>query len=68
MKGSLASALGDVPKGPPSAPEAEGDELEDAMSDLGEALMDKDWAAAASAFRRAKTLCSDDYEDDDAEE
>jgi hypothetical protein len=39
--------------------EAEGGELEDAMSDLGEALEGKDWSAAASAFRRA-TLCCDE--------
>lgn len=37
----------------------EGDDLEDAMSDLGEALADKDWSGAASAFRRAMLCCDE---------
>lgn len=66
MRGSLEEALGD---GMPSAPEeGGGDELADAMADLGEALADKDWSAAASAFRRAKTLCADDDYEDEIEE
>ena len=64
MKGSLESALGEAPKGPPSAP-AEGGELEDCMSDLGEALMDSDWAAAAAAFRRGHEICAGGYEDEE---
>lgn len=43
-----------------------GDGLADAMSDLGEALAEKDWSAAAAAFRRAKELCADDYDDEDS--
>ncbi len=54
----------DLP-GLPKEEAAEPDELEDAMSDLGEALADKDWSAAAMAFKRAKTICGDDYEDDE---
>lgn len=61
--GSLDEALGSLKSGPSA--EAGGDELEDAMSDLGEALADKDWAAAAAAFRRAKEVCGDDYDDED---
>lgn len=52
----------DKAKAPASEP-GEGDELADAMSDLGEALADKDWKAAATAFRRACSLCEDSYED-----
>jgi hypothetical protein len=47
-----------------SEPAAELDELADAMSDLGEALADKDWTAAATAFRTAHTICASDYESD----
>ncbi len=56
-----------APKDKPSEP-AEGDEMADAMSDLGEALADKDWTAAATAFRRACSICESDYEDDTDEE
>jgi hypothetical protein len=67
MKGGLEALLG-VPKKDTSS--GEGDDLADAMSDLGEALSDKDWSAAAAAFRRAKSLCESEYDDeeDDDEE
>ncbi len=52
-----------VPEAPKSKP-AEMDDLADAMSDLGEALADKDWPAAATAFRTAHTICASDYESD----
>ncbi len=61
MKG-LEAMLG-VPKKEDAEPA--GDGLEDAMSDLGEALADKDWSAAASAFKRASGMCGDDYDDED---
>lgn len=48
--------------------EDEGDELADAMSDLGEALADKDWSGAAAAFRRAHTICGGYEDEDDSEE
>jgi hypothetical protein len=48
-----------------AAAEEEPDDLEDAMSDLGAALSSKDWGAAALAFRRAKEVCGDDYDDED---
>ncbi len=56
-----------MPKAKPSEAPEEGGELEDAMSDLGEALADKDWGAAASAFKRAHTICAG-YEDEPDEE
>ena len=65
MKGSLESALGEVPKGPPSAPDDGGNELSDCMSDLGEALMDSDLAAAAAACRRGHEICAGGYEDEE---
>ena len=63
MKGSLESALGEAPKSSPG--ESGGDELADCMSDLGEALMDSDWAAAAAAFRRGHEICAGGYEDEE---
>ncbi len=57
----------EIPGLPKAGTEEEPDELEDAMSDLGEALADKDWGAAALAFRRAESICSD-YGDDEDEE
>lgn len=54
-----------IPGLPKEGKEEEPDELEDAMSDLGEALADKDWSAAATAFRIARALCEDDYDDED---
>jgi hypothetical protein len=65
MKGGLEALLG-VPK-KDTGSEA-GDGLADAMSDLGEALADKDWSAAATAFRRAKSLCESEYEAEDEED
>ncbi len=65
MKGGLEALLG-VPKKDTSS--GEGDELADAMSDLGEALSDKDWSAAAAAFRRAKSICEGEYEAEDEED
>ena len=60
----------DFPKAPPSDSGGGGSELEDCMSDLGEALADKDWEAAAMAFRRGHELCGgyDDDEDSTVEE
>jgi len=51
-----------MPPAPKSEP-AEADDLNDAMSDLGEALADKDWGSAAAAFRRAVTICGSDEAD-----
>ena len=56
-----------MPKAKPSAP-AEGDDLEDAMSDLAEALADKDFSGAAAAFRRAQMVCGGEDEDTEDEE
>ncbi len=48
-------------------PEEELGELEDCMSDLGEALAEKDWGAAAMAFRRGHEICAGGYDDDEEE-
>jgi hypothetical protein len=65
MKGGLEVLLG-VPK--KDAGSEGGDELADAMSDLGEALADKDWSAAAAAFRRAMSECEGEYGDDEEDD
>lgn len=57
-----------MPKAKASAPKEGGDDLEDAMSDLAEALADKDFAAAAAAFRRGQTVCGGEYEGEDEDE
>lgn len=62
MKGGSLEGLLGSSKEKPSEPD-DGDELADAMSDLGEALADKDWSAAATVFRRAQSLCGG-YEDE----
>lgn len=56
-----------LPKAKDSEAPDEDVDLADAMSDLGEALDDKDWTAAAAAFRRAHTICAG-YEDAPDEE
>ncbi len=67
MKAPKASFPG-MPKEKDSEPAAPGGDLEDAMSDLKEALDDGDFTAAAAAFRRASTVCGGEYEDDSDEE
>ncbi len=57
----------DLPEAPKSAP-GPVDELADAMSDLGEALSDKDWAAAATAFRTAHEIAAGGYDDEEDDE
>jgi hypothetical protein len=54
-------------KARPSAPAADLEAGPDAMRDLGEALADKDWTAAWTAFQTACGLC-DEYEEPSDEE
>lgn len=68
MKGGIEMLFGASKEKPMKGDEDEGDELSDAMSDLGEALMDKDWSGAAAAFRRAHTICGGYEDEDDSEE
>ncbi len=70
-KGGLSDMMGKAKDRPSEPPAEEMREGPDAMRDLGEALADKDWTAAWTAFQTACKLCEGDgegYEDDTAEE